>query len=277
MTVGEWIADAARRLTEQHVDSPRLDAQLLAAAGLGVDRVWTMAHADDPIAESAHSRLSELLRRRLEHEPLAYILGRREFYGRTFRVGPGVLIPRQETELLVEAALGRLPSGASVIDVGTGSGCIAITLKLERPDLRVTACDISPRALEIASSNAESLGAEIELVKSDLLLALGARKWDVIVSNPPYVETTAELAPEVKDHEPEVALFAGVDGLSIYRRLASEASSNLADSGFLAVEMGMGQATALDSLFGASGWRIEAALDDLAGITRVLVFRRSGD
>lgn len=277
MTVREWIADAARRLTEQHVDSPRLDAELLAAGAFGVDRVWTMAHADDPIAESAHTRLSELLRRRLEHEPLAYILGRREFYGRTFRVGTGVLIPRQETELLVEAALDRLPKGASVIDVGTGSGCIAITLKLERPDLRVTACDISPRALEIASSNAESLGAEIELVKSDLLLALGDRKWDGIVSNPPYVETTAELAPEVKDHEPELALFAGVDGLSICRRLASEASSNLADSGFLAVEIGMGQATALDSLFGASGWRIEAALDDLAGITRVLVFRRSGD
>ncbi|HSC80256.1 MAG TPA: peptide chain release factor N(5)-glutamine methyltransferase, partial [Chitinolyticbacter sp.] len=164
----------------------RVDARALLQHALGVNHAWLVAHDNDALALDAVDRFEALAARRRAGEPVAYLLGVREFYGRDFSVGPGVLIPRPETELLVELALARAPQGASLLDLGTGSGCIPITLKLERPDLAVTALDISADALAIATRNAEGLGARIQLLQSDWYAALGEARFDLIVSNPPY-------------------------------------------------------------------------------------------
>ena len=269
MTVREWTAQAESRLGS--FAAPRLEAQLLAAHALGISRTSLLAHPNESFPELAGE---SLLQRRERHEPLAYILGRREFYGRDFAVRTGVLVPRQETEILVETCLAlTLPETARVVDVGTGSGCIGITLALERPRWRVEGIDISPRALQIARDNAEALDAEFPLSRSDLLSEIEG-SFDLVVSNPPYIGRDEVIPEEVRGWEPDEALFAEETGLAIYRRLSLEAPHHLLVGGWLAVEVGHKQARTVADLLLNGGWTNIEIDADLSGVPRVVRARR---
>jgi release factor glutamine methyltransferase len=268
----DWLAQAAARLSAAGVESAPLEAQLLAAHVLRVDRSFLFAHPGHDFPELAGE---SLLQRRAAQEPLAYILGRREFYGRDFQVDRRALIPRQETEILVEAALRHSLDDARVLDVGTGSGCIACTLKLERPSLEVIALDVSPDALEVAQSNAEQLGAEVSFVVSDLFAGIGNEVFDLIVTNPPYIGRSEPLSAEVARHEPELALYGGAEGDELLRRLAREAPAHLTSGGILATEVGYRQASVAREIFEEQGWAHVETVPDLGGIPRVVVLRRS--
>jgi release factor glutamine methyltransferase len=207
-----------------------------------------------------------------------YIIGQQEFYGLMLRVSPAVLIPRPETELLVEAVLARTPSqrAANILDVGTGSGAIAIALAHQLPLARVTAIDLSDEALAVARENASAhgVGERMRFLQSDLLEAVTGETFDVVVSNPPYVPESdrASLDRQVRDHEPGIALFAGADGLEIYKRLVPQARAALEPAGLLAIEIGYGQRDAVATLLGA--WAAVESLDDLQGIPRVMLARK---
>ncbi|MEI7576952.1 MAG: peptide chain release factor N(5)-glutamine methyltransferase [Armatimonadota bacterium] len=289
MTLGDWIPAATQRLEQAGIASPRLEAQLLAAHVLLVDRTYILTH---PEAEFNELAGETLLQRREAQEPLAYILGYREFYGRKFRVTPSVLIPRQETELLIEEALQLSPgtrtppsaprpkggvtqhssnsqpptsnSPTRVLDIGTGSGCIAITLKLERPEWDVWAVDISGAALQVARENAETLGAEITFRHSDLFSGLEGEKFDLILSNPPYIGVEEPLPDEIKNHEPPTALFADNQGLKIYQQLAATYRDYLTEEGTIILEIGQTQGKAVAELFNGQ------ILKDLSGNDRAV-------
>ncbi|HTE61927.1 MAG TPA: peptide chain release factor N(5)-glutamine methyltransferase, partial [Solirubrobacteraceae bacterium] len=216
-SIRDALDSAIIALTAAGCESPRLDAELLLAAAMGVDRAVVVSDPGRRIEPDAARRFMEYAARRREREPVAYILGSKGFRSIELAVDPRVLIPRPETEHVVEAVL-DLPRGARVCDVGTGSGAIALALKSERPDLELVATDSSDDALEVARANAERLGLEVELHHGDLLADVRAR-LDAIVSNPPYVEDGAELAPEIVRYEPALALRAGPDGLDVIRRL----------------------------------------------------------
>lgn len=270
MTLGEWILEAAARLARVGIESPRLEAQVLAASILDKDRSWVLAHAPTYVLEDVQP-FGELLVRRLSREPLAYILGSREFYGRRFLVTKDVLIPRQETELLVETALELADEGATLLDLGTGSGCVALTIKAEDPTLLVTAVDISPAALTVARTNALGLDLEVEFLESDWFSTLEDRRFDLLVSNPPYVKVgDPALEPEVAIHEPATALFAGEDGLDAYRALLGQAGPHLNPGGWLLMEIGQGQREAIEAL---AGRECDWMTPDLSGIERVLGFQ----
>ena len=221
--------------------------------------------------------MSAWLARRARHEPVQYIIGEQEFFGLKFRVTPDVLIPRPETEHLVEAALARTDSDASlhIADVGTGSGAIAVPLAHALPRARVTALDISAAALVVAHENAESHGVSdrIRFFKSDLLAAVAGEQFDMIVSNPPYVAEDEELEPQVGEYEPGSALFAGPEGLDVYRRLIPQAQAALKPGGWLLLEIGHGQQGALERLL--SGWGNVSLIADLQGIPRVACAQRT--
>lgn len=263
-----WLAEAKSRLEDAGVEDATLEAQVLAAHGFNQTRSWVLVHGSEPV----HKDLEQLLRRRLAHEPLAYITGGREFFGREFIVGPGVLVPRQDTEALVEAALEQ--RAHRILDIGTGSGCIAVTLSLERPDWEVFACDVSREALSIAEENAQRLGATVSFVMSDLVASFGETEFDLIVSNPPYVRLDENLPRDVAQFEPASALFAGSDGLDIYRRLATEVPRVLSEGGLLVVEIGDGMGLEVREVFELAGWSFEFSRRDLAGRERVLSFAR---
>lgn len=273
MTVGEWLAYASGRLRERGSSEARAEAMLLLRHATGLDKSAILAEPGRP----APGSLDALLDRRLAGEPVAYIVGKREFYGREFKVGPEVLVPRQETETLVEMVLflGLAP-GSRVLDVGTGSGCLAVTLALERPDLAVFASDVSPDALETARWNAEALGARVEFRCGDLLAPWEGERFHLMVSNPPYVASGDPLPKEVRSFEPHTALFAGEDGLSVYRRLADEAAGHLEEGGVLVVEAGDGAAAAVEAVFVESGWSAEGWRDDLIPMPRAGCFRPPG-
>ncbi|RYG48074.1 peptide chain release factor N(5)-glutamine methyltransferase [bacterium] len=271
MSLRDWLLQAESRLAEAGIETPRVEARLLAAHGLGKTKAWILTHGEDPVEGSA---LEPWLLRRERREPLAHLTGTREFYGRPFRVTADTLVPRPDTETLVELSLELAPMHGRVLDVGTGTGCIGITLALERPDLRVTLIDVSERALRVARENAEALGAEVELEQSDLYGNLDSEPFDLIVSNPPYIRAAEPLMPEVARFEPALALFAGGDGLDFYRRLALETPSRLTGGGQLAIEIGYDQAETVPGLFAESGWRQIAQRPDLAGIVRALAFER---
>lgn len=270
-TVREWIQAAKARLVAAGIESADLEAQLLAAHVLLVDRPWLIAHSGEPFPSLAGE---SVLAARLSGKPLAYILGWREFFGRRFAVRPGVLIPRQETEVLVETAL-SLVSGfrPRVLDLGTGSGCIAVSLKLSRPDWDVVASDVSCEALEVAQQNALDLGAVAEFVESDLFAGLRG-EFDAIVTNPPYIGFDEPLADEVARFEPRLALFGGATGLDIYERLSREAWSFLKPGGLVLMEVGHQQAQVVGDLFSSSGWGVREPIMDLSGVARVIVCMR---
>ena len=269
-----WTADyfAGRGL-----DAPRLDAELLLAATLGLDRVGLYVNFERPLQADELAAYRERVRRRAGREPLAYILGQAEFWSLPLKVTPEVLIPRPETELLVEEALPRLSGRQQVLDVGTGSGALAIALAHERQELLVTAIDVSPAALAVAADNARSNGVaeRIRFAQHDLGL-LPPGPFDLIVANPPYVPSgeLAALMPEVRDFEPQLALDGGVDGLDAYRALARQAGVVLTAAGWLLVEVGSGQAPAVQELFAGAGLKEIFVSRDLAGIERVVGGRR---
>jgi release factor glutamine methyltransferase len=253
-------------------ETPRLDAELLLGHALGVDRAALAMAPEREVAGPAVRAFQDLVRRRSAgREPVAYLLGRRGFRRLELEIDARVLVPRPETELLVEAAL-ELPRGARVVDVGTGCGAVALALKDERPDLDVLATDVSDDALAVARANAARLGLDVRLRRADLLEGLGP--VDAVISNPPYVAEAdrATLPPEIARHEPPVALFGGPDGLAVVRRLAVQAGACPAK--LLALEVGHGQAPAVAALVRAAGFGAVDVRRDLAGIERVVVGRR---
>ena len=267
-TLRDLLAAAAARLTDAGCDSPRLDAELLLAHVLGHDRSALVTGAHEPVSEAAASEYEALLRRREAREPVAYLTGRRGFRDIELAVDRRVLIPRPETEMLVEVALG-LPRGASVADVGTGSGAVALALATERPDLRVVALERDMGAIEVARANAVRIAPAVGVVESDLLDA-APRDLDAVLANLPYVPDgdIDGLMPEVSRYEPRAALAGGSDGLDVVRALLEQT-----DAPFVALEIGAGQASATAELLAAGGWS-PAAHRDLAGIERVVVGRR---
>ncbi|PKO73025.1 MAG: peptide chain release factor N(5)-glutamine methyltransferase [Betaproteobacteria bacterium HGW-Betaproteobacteria-17] len=250
----------------------RLEARVLGAHAWQVDHAWLIAHDTDPLSDTHVAAFESLLAQRLEGVPIAYLVGTREFYGRPFLVSPDVLIPRPDTELLVERALACIPpdQAVAVLDLGTGSGCIAISLALERPLARVTAVDRSPAALAMAQRNADILNARVEFVASDWFDALAGRRFDLIVSNPPYIAAAdPHLARGDVRFEPLTALAAGQDGLDDLRHLTRAACAHLRPGGVLLLEHGHDQSDAVQALLRESGIRHPQSWADLSGILRV--------
>lgn len=250
---------------------PLSEARLLMQHVLGVSRVALMAYPELPMAESERGEFEALVGRRQAGEPVAYLLGQREFYGRSFRVGPDVLIPRPETELLVELALARACTGSRILDLGTGSGAVAVTLALERPDTEVTAVEVSAGALALARSNAETLGAKVIFLHGSWFEPLPAdARFDLIVSNPPYVAPgDPHLSQGDLRFEPSSALVGQGDGLGDIRLIIAGAAKHLRPGGWLLFEHGYDQAEPCRGLLSAAGLAQVQSWQDLAGIARV--------
>ncbi|MDD2928893.1 MAG: peptide chain release factor N(5)-glutamine methyltransferase [Sideroxydans sp.] len=253
-------------------DEARSEVQTLLQAALRVNRAYLLAHPEHVLTEQEFFRYQTSLQRRLQGEPLAYILGEREFFGLNFKVTPATLIPRPDTELLVEQALARIPShGARVLDLGTGSGAIALSIAHARPDVEMTAVDASEAALAVAQENARRLGIRnAGFVLSDWFSALAGLHFDLIVSNPPYIaEQDIHLGQGDLRFEPASALAAGVDGLDDIRRIIAGAVSHLTGSGWLLLEHGYDQAARVRALLRHAGFENVISNNDLAGIERV--------
>lgn len=283
MTVQARLAKARQQLADVldlPVDEVRLEAQILLRHVLGdVSRAWLMAHGEQALTSAQAEHFQALLRRRLRGEPVAYILGKREFYGLEFAVTPDVLIPRPDTETLVEAALRCIPENEScrVLDLGTGSGAIAITIAEHRPLARLTATDCSESALKVACVNAGKLSpGNVRLLHSDWFSALTSQVFDVIVSNPPYI---AAADPHLNQgdlrFEPSDALVSGKDGLDDIRAIVAQAPAHLASGGWLLLEHGYDQAVRVAGLLEDAGFEDVSHAADLAGIARVTLGRKS--
>jgi release factor glutamine methyltransferase len=259
----------------------RRDAELLLMHITRLTKADLLTHPNRELSESQMSAYRAAIERRARNEPVQYITGTQEFYGRGFAVTPAVLIPRPETEHMVESVLALHPEPTRILplrilDIGTGSGILAITLALELPNATVTATDISAAALPVARQNARSLGAKdrIRFVQSDLFAALADERFDCIVANPPYVATDEVLEPQVRDYEPVTALYAGEDGLTVYRRLIPQAFEHLEPGGHLLLEIGHGQRDAVARLLRTSSFEGIRFIDDLQGIPRVTSARK---
>jgi release factor glutamine methyltransferase len=311
VTLQAWLLKSEALLrVGPHRERARLDAEALLLHVLGKNKAWLMAHLDQPLSVDQEIRYSALLERRYRGEPIQYITGEAEFYGLPFRVTPDVLIPRPETEHLVEKVLELAaqvqeagakaqdefsafaarrkscpdtePHPASefnaprILDVGTGSGAIAVSLANKLPQAQITAIDICPQALAVARENAKLNGVAIRFFKGDLLAPVAAGRFEIIVSNPPYIHLAdrAALAVEVREYEPALALFAAGDGLEVYRRLIPAAFAALVPGGFLALEIGYGQSRAIAELLAISGFERIEFVPDLQGIPRVACARR---
>jgi release factor glutamine methyltransferase len=282
MTVRAAIAEASTHI------SPR-DSETLLVHILGRDRAWLLAHSDDPLSAEHLTQLRTLTARRAAHEPLQHLTGEQEFFGLNLRVTANTLIPRPETERLVEAVIDWIANSPAdsralkILDVGTGAGAIALALAQHLPTAYLTAIDLSPAALAVARENAtrHHLDQRIRLVESNLLAAFSGKtpgeSFDIIVSNPPYVSLAdaPTLAHEVRDHEPHLALFAGNDGLEIYRRLIPQAHAALTPGGLLALEIGFGQSSSVRALLEKTLWHNIHILDDYAAIPRIVLAERS--
>lgn len=272
MTLGTARAQGIALLEKGGVGVPALTAEVLLCHALHCGRSYLYAHPEQTLKEVEWIHYGRYLHERLQGKPTQYITKRQEFYGREFRVSPDALIPRPETEHLVESVLKEL-SGGRLVDVGTGTGAIAVTLALEA-NYQVVASDISAAALSLASTNAARLNARVDFVRMDLLTGFANSAFDAVVSNPPYIpaEDRATMAREVVDWEPSLALFAGETGLDIYRRLIPEAQRVLRPGGLLAMEFGFGQTEAMLALL--HDWDAVKIGEDLAGIPRVANARR---
>jgi len=278
----ERLANARDRLVRAGIapDEAALDAEVLARHVLDCDRATFLIRARDPLPSAFDRLFEDLVLRRLAREPVAYITGHKEFWGLEFDVTPAVLIPRPETELIVEEALSAMPARDAVrriIDVGTGSGCLAVALAIEFPAATVLATDSSKAALEVASRNVlrHNLTTRVSLVHTNLLDGVSGSA-DLIVSNPPYVSEreAPHMQPEVIRYEPRSALFAGADGLDVIRRLFAASAVHLAETGRLIVEFGIGQEDGLRGASREAGWTVDHIRRDLQGIPRVAVLRR---
>ncbi|HOF86962.1 MAG TPA: peptide chain release factor N(5)-glutamine methyltransferase [Armatimonadota bacterium] len=284
-TVRALLADAIPRLRQAGCDSPRLDAELLLAHALGLPRIRLRVHPEQAVSAEQAARFRALLARRVRREPIAYLLGEWEFYGRPFLVSPAVLVPRPETEMLAEAVLrwAREAGARRLADIGTGSGILAVTLALELPAAMVYAVDLSADALRIARANAErhGVGARVTVLQGDLLaplMAIGALELDALVANLPYIADAqmADLMPEVGVYEPELALRGGENGLALITRLIAESPEVLRPGGLLALEVGDGQAEAVRAELAARGWREIRVIEDYGGRARDVLAVRAG-
>lgn len=269
-TIGALLGQATRQL-EAASDTARLDAELLLAAVTRHSRASVIAHPERSLTAAQLDTLGSWLRRRADGESVAGIVGSKEFYSLELQVNANVLIPRPETELLVEWILAlHLPAGSTVLDVGTGSGAIALALKHERPELKLTAVDCSVDALSVARQNANSLGLDVRFIQSDWFSALGHERFDLIVSNPPYVQSDDPHLNVVGRHEPRLALDGGADGLDAYRSILNGAGKYLHDNGQLVLEHGFDQRDGLTKLAVQNEFSVLAVLDDLAGQHRAV-------
>lgn len=285
-TIRELLTDAARALARgPHAERARLDAEALLLLALrrygsGATRAWLIAHHKKDVTPGIAAALDSLVKRRLAGEPIQYIAGEAEFYRMPYFVDRRVLIPRPETELLVEQAVRFAPlfRRPRMVDVGTGSGAIAVALAHEWPDAIVTATEISAIALDLARRNADRLGfvGRVRFLQGDLLEPVAGEQFEMIVSNPPYVAARERdsLPVEVRDYEPAQALFAGEDGLEVYRRLIPAAPGALVSGGFLLLEIGYGQADAVRALLADAGLEQIEFTADLQGIRRVAAARK---
>ncbi len=288
-SVYERILEARQKLEDAGLAraDATLDSEVLARHALGWDRAQLVTAGRDPAPNGFDERFSGYIQRRAGREPVAFITGHREFWGLDLEVTPDVLIPRPETELIVEAACERWPLRQAqgrpdrsrvrrIVDVGTGSGCLAIALAHEFPSARVIAIDISAAALVVATRNARKhVGDRISLVRANLLDAIGA-PVDLIVSNPPYVPAGVELSPEIIRFEPAVALYSGDDGLTLLAQLIGSVRSHLAAGGLFVVEFGLGQDAEIEALAAEAGWRDVAIKHDLQQIPRIAMMNAEG-
>lgn len=273
------MQDAARLVAVVGLDASgaRIEIQALLQHVLGQNRAWLLAHDDETPSEDRQTAYQALLQRRLCGEPLAYILGEREFYGLNFFVTPATLIPRPETELLVESALEHLPQHGCVLDLGTGSGAIALAIAHTRPEVQVTAVDVSSEALVVAEQNAQRLGVRnVEFIHGDWFEPLAEQRFDLIVSNPPYIEDDdPHLQQGGLPHEPLSALAAGTDGLDDIRRIVAQSPLHLRPGGWLLLEHGYDQAAQVRELLRQVGLNEVFSACDLAGIERISGGRRA--
>ncbi len=282
MEVATLLDMAARRLAEAlplEAGAARGEARILASHAMGVSRAWLVGHDRDDVGPEGCAAVEQLLRQRELGTPVAYILGAKEFYGRRFRVTADVLIPRPETELLVDAALERIAPGAParILDLGTGSGCLAATLALERPAATVHAVEQSEAALELARFNAHALGARVSFTASDWYASLAGRRFDLIVANPPYIaDGDPHLARGDVRFEPDSCLVSGESGLEDLIRIIGAAPSYLSPGGWLLVEHGWNQGASCKALFLDANFHEIETLRDLGGNERVTLGRQSG-
>jgi release factor glutamine methyltransferase len=272
-SVVKWATDDFRA---RGIDNPRLDAEVLLAFALGMTRTQLIVDAQRPLSPDELGRFRDLVKRRRAYEPVAYLKGEREFYGRAFRVDRRVLIPRPDTETLVDVALERtrdVSMSMRALDLCTGSGCVAITLARERPTGFVIGTDLSAEAVEVARDNAQRLGAyNINIRVGDLFESVTGMTFDVITANPPYIPSAeiASLQPDIREHEPRVALDGGASGTSITETIAMRAREYLVPGGALAVEVGAGQAAAVEAIFARAGFSDVRRAVDYAKIERVV-------
>jgi release factor glutamine methyltransferase len=259
-------------LAEKGVGNARLETEWMLCSVLGLDRVGLYLNFDRPLSEEELAGIRGLVARRARREPLQYLLGSQEFCGLDFLVSPAVLIPRHDTEVLVEEALRRVPAARSVLDIGTGSGCIAVSLAKRLPAAEVWGADCSAEALEVAARNAERHGVGLHLVQGSLFEPVPGKRFQLVVSNPPYIPTAdlGALQPEVRDHEPRGALDGGTDGLDFYRQIVAQAPVHLEPGGWLLLEAGIGQAAAILELLARAGFAALFTAVDPAGIERVV-------
>ena len=265
------------KCVDHDVRSHRLEAELLLAFALGCDRIRLYMDLEKPLAREERESFKTLLRRRIEGEPVSYVLGYKDFFKYRFVVNPAVLVPRADTELLVEHAIMdvRLRTTPRVLDIGTGSGCIAISVALECPEAQIVAWDISEEALRVAEVNNETLGASVEFAQCDarkVLASYSGPKFDVILSNPPYVSRSElpSLSPSVKNYEPALALFGDDDGLAFYALYANSLKQCLNPNGTVHMEIGATQSASVAELFQNAGWRKISIDKDLSGNDRLL-------
>lgn len=276
-TIGRILKWTEQYFKEKGIESPRLDAEVLLSHILGRERIYLYVHFDEPLEPAELARYREAIKQRVQRVPVAYIIGEKEFMGLTFKVTEDTLVPRPDTEILVQAAIERLRARGDAprfADIGTGTGAICLSVLHFLPKAQADTVDISPAARAVAEENAAALGASdrITFHTGDLLAPLAGQCYDAILSNPPYIpdDDIAALAPEVRLKEPHTALAGGKDGLDFYRRLMADAPALLKDGGFLAVEVGIHQAAPVAALAVPSFSRTEI-LKDYAGIERVVI------